>query len=218
MILIAGLGVLALASEPSPAQQAPVKVPRVGILTPADSAETAIFEAFRAGLHDLGYVESRNIILEFRLAHGDAALLPRFAMELASMPVDVIVTDGADAVRSAMAATKRIPIIMGGPGGDPVALGIAASLARPGGNVTGTYPMQAELCAKRLEILRLAFPQISAVAMLLNTSNAASQANFRASEEAARSLGVLTVAHVDADTPRPCWHSGRPFLPAPMRL
>ena len=151
---------------------------------------------------DLGYVEDRNLILEFRLAHGDATLLPRFAMELGNIQVDVIVTDGGDAVRSAMAATKLIPILMGGgPGGDPVALGIAASLARPGGNVTGTYPMQAELSAKPLEILRPAFPQISAVAMLLNTSNTASQANFRASEEAARSLGPLTVARVDVDAP-----------------
>ena len=199
--MLVALAFAAVAGPVAAIAQQPRKPPRVGILTPADSVETAIFEAFRAGLHDLGYVEGRNLILEFRLAHGDAALLPRFAMELASIPVDVIVADGGAAVRSAMAATKRIPIVMGGPGGDPVALGIAASLARPGGNVTGTYPMQAELCAKRLEILRLAFPQISAVAMLLSTSNAASPVNFRASEEAARSLGLLTVAHVDADTP-----------------
>ena len=169
--VIAGVAALVVVPRQSAAQRAAAKIPRVGVLTPADSADTAIFDAFRAGLRDLGYVEGHNLILEFRLAHGDAAVLPKLAADLASVPVDVILPDG-EAVRVAMAATKQIPIVMaGGPGGDPVALGIAASLARPGGNVTGRYPMQAALSAKRLEILQLAFPQISTVAVLLRPSN-----------------------------------------------
>jgi putative ABC transport system substrate-binding protein len=195
--IISGLATLLVGAE-----QSSGKIPRIGILSPADSDKTAIFDAFRAGLRDLGWVEGHNIVFDFRLAHGDAALLPRFAVELASVPVDIILADGGEAVRSAAAATKQIPIVMGGgPGGDPVALGVAASLSRPGGNVTGTYPMQAELSAKRLEILRRALPQVSAVAIILRPSNGTAEASFRAMGEAAQFLGLSTVARIEAETP-----------------
>jgi putative tryptophan/tyrosine transport system substrate-binding protein len=199
--VIAGVAALVVVPRQSAAQRAAARIPRVGVLTPADSADTAIFDAFRAGLRDLGYVEGHNLILEFRLAHGDAAVLPKLAADLASVPVDVILADG-EAVRVAMAATKQIPIVMGGgPGGDPVALGIAASLARPGGNVTGTYPMQAALSAKRLEILQLAFPQISTVAVLLRPSNSTADDLFREVVRAGQSLALTKVARIEADTP-----------------
>jgi putative ABC transport system substrate-binding protein len=199
--VIAGLAVLLLGAERPSAQQTPVKIPRVGILSPADSDKTPIFDAFRQGLRDLGYVEGRNIILEFRLAHGDYTLFPRLAAELVNLPVDVIVTDGGLVlVRAVMEATKQLPIVITGAGGDPAALGLVASLARPSGNVTGLYPMQSDLNAKRLEILRTAFPQISAVAALLNPSTGNGEANFRATKEAAQSIGLTGVARVEAGT------------------
>jgi ABC transporter substrate binding protein len=136
-VVITGLAALLLAPERSTAQQPKTKIPRVGILTPADSERTPNYDAFREGLRDLGYIEGRDIILEFRLARGDFTLLPKLAAELVNLPVDVIVGDGGVTVaRVAMDMTKRIPIIMGA-GGDMVTSGLAASLARPGGNLTG---------------------------------------------------------------------------------
>jgi putative tryptophan/tyrosine transport system substrate-binding protein len=106
------VAVLVAASARSFAQQPSGKVPRIGILTPADSDRTPIFDAFRAGLRDLGYVEGRDIVLEFRVTRGDFSLFPRLAAELVSLPVDLIVTDGGPAVtRTAMQATKEIPIV-----------------------------------------------------------------------------------------------------------
>jgi putative ABC transport system substrate-binding protein len=200
-VILAGFAALLLAPEHSSAQQALAKIPRVGILSPADSDKTPIFDAFREGLRDLGYLEGRNIILEFRLAHGDYSLFPRLAADLVNLPVDVIVTDGGLVlVRAVMEATKQLPIVITGAGGDPAALSLVASLARPGGNVTGLYPMQSDLNAKRLEVLRTAFPQISAVAVLLNPSTGNGEANFRATEEAAQSIGLTNVARVEAGT------------------
>src|SRR6266550_1018093 len=109
-VIVAGLAGLVSVSARSFAQRSSAKIPRVGILTPADSDRTPIFDAFRAGLRDLGYVEGRNIILEFRLARGDSSLLPRLAAELVGMPVDVIVAGGfLDA--TVVAASGRIPIL-----------------------------------------------------------------------------------------------------------
>ena len=214
IVLFAGVAGWLLASAESGAQESQRKIPRVGILTPADSDKTAIFDAFREGLRDLGYVEGRNIILEFRLAHGDYTLFPRLAAELVNLPVDVIVTDGGLVlVRAVMEATKQLPIVITGAGGDPAVLGLVASLARPSGNVTGLYPMQFDLNAKRLEILRTAFPQISAVAALLNPSTGNGEANFRATKEAAQSIGLTGVARVEAGTAEPCSRSARPTLP-----
>ena len=107
-VIIGGLAGLISVPVRSFAQKPSAKIPRLGILTPADSDRTPIFDAFRAGLRDLGYVEGRNIILEFSLARGDSALLPRLAAELVGMPVDVIVTDGGPAV-SAGAGPRAAP-------------------------------------------------------------------------------------------------------------
>jgi putative ABC transport system substrate-binding protein len=173
------------------AQQPAAKIPRVGILTAADSDRTPIFDAFRDGLGELGYVEGRNIILEFRLAHGDFTLLPRLAEDLVNLPTDIIVADnGLDLLAR---ATRTTPIVAAM--GDPMLFGIS-SLSRPGGNVTGFSLMHKELSAKRLEMLRTAFPDISAVAVLRNPSTPASAATFRAIEEAARSIGSVTLATV----------------------
>src|SRR5262249_37066464 len=131
--LIAGLAGLLIAPEHPAAQQALSKIPRVGILSAADTDKTAIFDAFRAGLRDLGYTDGRNIILEFRLARANLALLPKLAAELGNLPVDIAVADNG--LELLARATRTIPIvaIMG----DPMLFGVVSSLSRPGGNVTG---------------------------------------------------------------------------------
>jgi hypothetical protein len=144
--LLAACIATALGAAISRAQQP--KIARVGVLSPADTDATPIFEAFRRGLRELGYIEGRNIILEYRFTHGDYSALPRLAEELAMLPVDIIVTDGPSAAQAAANASRTIPIVMGVSGGDPVALGLVASLARPGGNVTGFTLMFPELSVK----------------------------------------------------------------------
>lgn len=192
----AAVAALAARAEQSFAQQPREKMPRVGILTPAPNDRTPIFEAFEQGLHELGYVEGRNIVLEFRSDRGDASLFPRLAAELVALPVDVIVTDGPAAARAAGRATQHIPIVMGA-GPDPVSLGLAASLSRPGGNFTGFTLMGRELEVKRLDLLHTAFPNVTAVAVLVNPSTG----NLREIEGAAGAMGVRIVAHVEAAGP-----------------
>jgi putative ABC transport system substrate-binding protein len=192
-VAIAGFAALLLAPVWAGAQQAPAKIPRVGILTAAQSDRTPIFDAFREGLRHFGYVEGRNIILEFRLAHGDFSLLPKLAAELVNLPADIIVADNGLDILAGKTRTTPIVADMG----DPMLFGIS-SLSRPGGNVTGFSLMHKELSAKRLEMLRTTFPDISAVAVLRNPANLSSATNFRATEEAARSLGLVTVTTVVA--------------------
>jgi putative tryptophan/tyrosine transport system substrate-binding protein len=165
-LVSAFLAGLVLCAAPVLAQQ-PVS-PRVGILTPAESDQTPIFEAFRRGLKDLGYTEGRNIAIEFRSARGNSALLPRLAAELVALPVDIIVTDGAAAARVAQEATRRIPIVMGTSGIDPVALGLVPSLRRPGGNLTGFTLMHGQLGEKRVDLVRTLAPEAKALTVLVN--------------------------------------------------
>jgi putative ABC transport system substrate-binding protein len=144
-------------------------------------------------LRDLGYVEGRNVILEFRLAHGDFTLLPRMAEELINLPVDIAVADNGVDVLARMTRTIPIVAMMG----DPMSFGLVASLSRPGGNVTGFTFMHKELSAKRLEILHEAFPDISVVAVLRNPLPGVTSA-LQATEEAARSIGLMTLVTVEA--------------------
>src|SRR5262249_26807656 len=137
----------------------------VAILTLANNERTQPFDAFRAGLRDLGYVEGRNIILEFRFAGGDPAQGRRLAAGLVAAPVDVIVTEGL--TPEAAAVTARIPIVAPALGDWS---GVALSLARPGRNITGFTVMVTELMGKRLERLRTAFPRITTIAVLVNPS------------------------------------------------
>jgi putative ABC transport system substrate-binding protein len=175
----------------------PSKIPRVGVLSPAENEATPIFEGFRRGLRELGYVEGASIILEYRFARGDNTFLRRLAEELANLPVDIILVDGSASAKAAAGATRTIPIVMG-TGGDLVALGLAGSLARPGGNVTGFTGMLPELSAKLVDLMRTAFPDGTAVTILLNPS-APLQAYLRAAEEIA-ALG-LAVTRIDAASP-----------------
>ncbi len=152
----AGLvGVLALVVMPLTADaQSAARIPRIGILSPAPAAAAVgpPFDAFREALRELGYVESKNVVLEFRFA-GGYARLRELATDLVRLRVDVIVTDGGNtAARAALDATKTIPIVMGT--GDPVGSGLAASFARPGGTVTGVTLNYDELATKRLQLLK----------------------------------------------------------------
>jgi len=169
-ILIAlGAGVLAEAL-PVLAQQKG-KVWRIGFLGASTASGFARrVEALRAGLRDFGYVEGRNIVIEFRWAEGKYERLPQLAAELVRLKVDVIVTHGNLGTRAAKAATSTIPIVMATVG-DPVGQGLVAGLARPGGNVTGSTGINPETYAKRLELLHDAFPRARKVAVLFNLDN-----------------------------------------------
>ena len=193
-VIFGGLAALLLVREHPSAQQLPAKIPRVGILTMADTDKTPIFDAFRAGLREFGWVEGRNIILEFRAAHGDSALLPGMAAELINLPADVIVSDAGLDVIARMTRTTAIVAVMA----DAMMYGVVSSLSHPGGNVTGFSLMHKELSAKRLEISDQAFPDISTVAVLTNPPSQGSAINLRATEKAARSLGSVTIAIVSA--------------------
>jgi putative ABC transport system substrate-binding protein len=196
--VIAGLAGLLVGPRPISAQLASAKIPRVGILTQASSDKALVFDAFREGLRDLGYIEGRNIILEFRFARGDPSRGPELAAELIAVPVDVIVL-AAGVAANALDPSGRIPVV--GPAMmDPVQRGFAASLARPGGNITGFTLMHTELNAKRLELLHTAFPGITAVTALINPANSAQKLAFEQTETAARSLGLGSVARVEAES------------------
>jgi putative ABC transport system substrate-binding protein len=196
-ILAGSLGALLLAPERSGAQQPKSKIPRVGILSVADNEKAAIFDAFRQGLRDLGYVEGRDIILEFRLARGNLSLGPQLAAELLALPVDVIVAEGI--TPNAIDATDRIPIVVPVMM-NPVQRGWASSLARPGGNITGFTLMHTELNGKRLELLHTAFPNITAVTALVNPSAPGHKLSFEQAETAAQSLGLGRVGRAEAES------------------
>ena len=147
------------------AQQGGVRIPRIGIIDDAP-----IWDHFRQGLHDLGYIEGRNIAIEYRSAEGDFDRLRQAARELASLPVNILVVYGSSATRAARQATSTIPIVMIGVG-DPVRARFVTNLARPGGNVTGTTSLGPELIGKRIEILKECVPGLARVAFLWNPDN-----------------------------------------------
>ena len=145
--------------------QQPTKVPRIGYLVGASlSAVSARIEAFRQGLRELGYVEGKNIVIEYRYAEGKLDRLPALAAELVRLKVDVIVATGPPSTRAAKEATATIPIVMA-QDSDPVGTGFVASLARPGGNITGLATLAPELSGKRLELLKEIVPKLSRVAV-----------------------------------------------------
>jgi putative tryptophan/tyrosine transport system substrate-binding protein len=146
-------------------------IPQVGYLAPASlSALAARAEAFRQGLRELGYVEGKNIVVEWRSAEGKLDRLPGLAAELVRLKVNVIVTTGPTATRPAKEATSTIPIVMA-LDIDPVGTGFVASLARPGGNITGLSSLAPEISGKQLELLKEIVPRLSRVAGLWASSN-----------------------------------------------
>jgi putative ABC transport system substrate-binding protein len=184
------LGSLAapLAAEAQPAG----KVPRIGFLVAASASDSAFerwIEAFRQGLRDLGHVEGRNIVIEYRYADEKYERLPALAAELVRLKVDVIVSHGTPGPLAAKQATSAIPIVTT-TAGDPVAAGLVSSLARPGGNVTGLSFMAPELGGKRLQLLKEILPGLSRVAVLWNAANPYASLVVREMEIAATTLGV----------------------------
>ena len=169
------------------AQQAG-KVYRIGILEAIPAAQNAPnLDALRKGLRDLGYVEGRNLLIEYRSADGRAERFPALASELVRLKVDLIVTRGTPAARAAKDATGTIPVVMATMG-DPRA--IVASFARPGGNITGVTTFSTELTAKRIELLKELVPHLARVALLHNMSNPAVPAEWQETKTAARALGL----------------------------
>ena len=170
--------------------QQPKKVPRIGYLSPLSRvAEASRMEGFHQGLRDLGYVEGQNLIIEYRFPEGKLDRLPELAADLVSLKVDVIVTGGSSPTRAAQRETKTIPIVMAYMS-DPVALGFVASLARPGGNITGLSQLAPQLGGKRLELLKEVVPQISRVAVLGDPQAEAYGSQLQEMKVAARALGV----------------------------
>src|SRR5262245_8673233 len=183
VVVLLGVGVLAEAQQPK-------KVPRIGYLSVSSpSAMLTRTEAFRHGLRELGYVEGKNIVIEWRSAEGKRDRLPSLVAELVRLKVDIIVTAGPPATRSAKEATVTIPIVFA-QDGDPVASGFVASLARPGGNITGLSTLAPELSGKRLELLKEIVPRLSRVAVLGNSTNPANAQVLKETELAAGVFGV----------------------------
>src|SRR6266536_851381 len=170
--------------------QQPKKVARIGFLAAVShSANSARFEAFRQGLRELGYVEDKNIVIEWRHAEEKLDRLPALAAELARLKVDVIVTTGPTTTRPAKDATSTIPIVMT-QDTDPVGNGFVASLARPGGNITGLSSLAPELSGKRLELLKEIVSGLSRVTVLWVSTTPGSAQALREMEGAAGGLGV----------------------------
>jgi putative ABC transport system substrate-binding protein len=168
--------------------QPAAKIHRLGILEPIPAAQNADnLAALRRGLRDLGYVEGRNLVIEYRSADGDAERFPDLAAELVRLNVDLILTRGTPATAAARKATATIPVVMATMG-DPHAL--AGSFARPGGNVTGVTTFSTELTAKRIELLKELLPGMARVGLLHNMGNPAAPPEWDETRAAARALGL----------------------------
>jgi putative ABC transport system substrate-binding protein len=176
---------------PAAAQgQSGAKVHRIGFLgSTSPKSHGAFLDAFREGLRERGYVEGKHFRIEERWADGDYGRLPGFAAELVGLNVDLILTHGTPGGRAAKAATTTIPIVIAIVG-DAVATGLVQSLARPGGNLTGSSFFFPELNAKRVEMLKEAFPALKRVAVLMNDSNPGNVVTFEAMARTARTVGV----------------------------
>jgi putative ABC transport system substrate-binding protein len=185
-VIAGGLLAAPLVAE---AQQA-AKVPRLGFLGNSTAAlEANLVGPFREGLRDLGYVEGRNILIEYRWAEGQYERFPALIAELVALKVDVIVTAGTPASLAVKKATTSIPLVMVAVG-DPISVGLVASLARPGGNVTGLSSIAPELEGKRLELLREVVPKLSHIAVLWNPDNPFHAGSLKETRAAAHVLGI----------------------------
>ena len=171
--------------------QQPKHVPRIGLLNGSSPSSVASrIEAFRQGLQELGYVEGQNIVIEYRYADGKSDRLPALAAELVRLKVNLIVTGGPAPTRAANATTSTIPIVMA-QDPDPVGNGFVASLARPGGNITGLSTVAPELSAKRLELLKEILPKLARIAVVGNSSDPGSAQALEETELAAVAIGVM---------------------------
>jgi putative tryptophan/tyrosine transport system substrate-binding protein len=185
-VIAGGLLAAPLTAEAQPA----AKVPRIGFLGNSTATlEANLVGPFREGLRELGYVEGRNILIEYRWAEGKNERLPALIAELIAVKVDVIVTAGTPAALAVKKATTSIPLVMAAVG-DPIGVGLVASLARPGGNVTGLSAIAPELEGKRLELLREVVPKLSHIAVLWNPDNPFLAGSLKETRAAAQVLGI----------------------------
>jgi ABC-type uncharacterized transport system substrate-binding protein len=194
---------VSLALAPLSAEAQAGKVYRIGILgeSASDPSEARLWQTFRLGLRDLGWIEGRNILIESRWNEGDSALLPELAADLVRLRVDLIVTRGSTYVQGARTATSSIPIVFT-MHADPVGTGHVVSLARPGGNITGLALLQTEINRKGFEILISAVPMAKRIAVLWNPGTPSHTPGLKAVEESARTLRVqlqAVVARTGAD-------------------
>ena len=170
--------------------QQPGKTWRIGVLeTVSPDLNAKNIEALKRGLRDLGYVENQNYVLEYRSADGDGERFPAFADELVRLRVDLIVTRGTPAARAAKSATESIPVVMAAIG-EPLGTGVVASLARPGGNVTGLSGFVTELAGKRVELLKELRPGTSIAAFFSNMANPVVPPQWEVTKQAAQTLGI----------------------------
>jgi putative ABC transport system substrate-binding protein len=195
------LSTLLFALSYSASAQQPTKIPRIGYLI-GQSLLTGSgrIDPFRQGLRELGYVEGKNIVIEWRSAEEKLDRLPALTAELVRLKVDIIVTAGRIPTRAAKEATSTIPIVMT-QDSDPVANGFVASLARPGGNITGLSTLAPELSGKRLELLKETIPKLSRVAVFRTSTLLGSAQMIREVDLAAKSFGV-TLQYVDVLSPK----------------
>lgn len=198
--LLVALGAGAFATPFACFAAQPAKVARIGYLGPTSAAGAkSRIEALRAGLRELGYVEGKNLVIEFRWADDKYERLPALMAELISLKVDVIVTHGTPGTRAAKQATTTIPVVMA-TAGDAVLAGLVANIARPDANVTGLTFSTPELAAKRLEVLRDTFPRIRRVALLQNPDNPAMGPVLKAMQQTANVL-KLELQQIGVRTP-----------------
>ena len=194
----------ALGSELSSRSAATEKVPRIGYVTGSGGANNPgpNIEAFQQGLRDLGYIERKNILVEYRYAEGNLDQLPGLLAELVQLNPDVLVVESLTGIHAAKQATKTIPIVIATTQ-DPVATGIVDSLARPGGNITGVTTMSRELSGKRLELLKEVIPGISRVGVLSGNPTSLGNAPIKKQYEAASRVLKIPLQFLDVQGPNP---------------
>jgi putative ABC transport system substrate-binding protein len=199
-ILVYALAALILAIVHIAQAQQPTKIPRIGLLsTGSPSSSKEEIEPFRQGLRDLGYIEGQNIAIEYLYSEGVAERLPNLAAELVQLKVDIIVVGGSPSTQATKNATKTIPIVMANVT-DPVGLGLVASLAHPGGNVTGLSNVGSDLGGKQLELLKEASPKVSRVAVLWDSASRGNALWLGEMRVAAQALRI-TLQPVDVHGP-----------------
>jgi ABC-type uncharacterized transport system substrate-binding protein len=176
--------------------QQTAKMPRVAFLSTTEPGPSPTTDGFRQGLSDLGYVEGRNIAIEWRWGRGSTERFPEFVAEMLKLNVDVIVAANDAAGRAAQRATKTTPIVIAIIG-DPVGGGFAATLAKPGGNVTGLTASGPDVAAKRLQILKEAFPSMTSVGVLVDATDLSHGPALREIQTAAQTLGIRIAPRVD---------------------
>ena len=181
----------AMTAWPLAARAQQKEMPVIGVLSTGSPSGTSgpFMDAFRQGLREAGYVEGQNLAIEYRWAEGHYDRLPALAADLVGRKVDLIMANSPPAALAAKSATSTIPIVFRG-GGDPVGIGLVASLARPGGNLTGAIAIGNELIAKRLELLSQLVPRARVIALLLNPNDANAERVIRDVQEAARTKGL----------------------------